>query len=336
MSGPAAPPPNPMACEACGHASSGRIVAAREMMFGLRDSFRYLECSRCGCLSLIDVPADLARYYPPEYFPGATYHAATGLKAWLARQRARYCLERRGLIGKLLVRLRGEPRCSIFGRPAYYGWFRRCQIGFSTRIADVGCGSALLLHRMHLDGFTHLTGIDPFAPASIPSAPGFRIIRDDVFAVSERFGLIMLHHTFEHLSEPLRVLRHLHALLEPGGHLLIRIPVASSHAYRHYGADWVQLDAPRHLFLHTEASIARLAADSGFAVAGVEHDSTDFQFWASEQYRKDIPLKSPQSHAVDPNGGLFSAETIAGYQAQAEELNRRGQGDSACFYLRRD
>jgi len=95
----------------------------------------------------------------------------------------------------------------------------------------------------------------------------------------------------------------------------------------------VQLDAPRHLFLHTLKSMEILAAGSGFKVRDVVFDSTDFQFWASEQYQRDIPLKDKRSYALDPANSLFSPSEILRFKETARELNRNGEGDSACFYL---
>ena len=38
------------------------------MMFGHRDRFTAGECGRCGCVQLLDPPADLGRYYGPGYY----------------------------------------------------------------------------------------------------------------------------------------------------------------------------------------------------------------------------------------------------------------------------
>lgn len=38
------------------------------MMFGSRDKFDYLECARCDCLQIEEVPADLSQYYPANYY----------------------------------------------------------------------------------------------------------------------------------------------------------------------------------------------------------------------------------------------------------------------------
>ena len=320
-------------CEICQNSSGNKIVVAREMMFGYRDKFEYLECSSCGCLQLRDKPANPGRYYPQDYYPTTRSVQRGALKRRLSHERAKYCLEGTSLIGKLLLRMYGRPTCGIFGDPDYYVWLRKCHITFGSRIADVGCGAATLLHRLHADGFSDLTGIDPYIKSNIVFDAGFKVLKEEIYNLDEKFDLIMLHHTFEHLAEPLRVLQHLYRLLTPNGHVLIRIPIASSFAYKKYGTNWVQLDAPRHLFLHTIKSINILAAQAGFKLTEVAYDSTDFQFWASEQYIRDIPLKDERSYALNPAGSGFSREDILKFKEAARELNQKEAGDSACVYL---
>lgn len=55
-------------CRICGNAHQNQRFAAREMMFGSRDKFDYLECARCDCLQIEEVPADLSQYYPANYY----------------------------------------------------------------------------------------------------------------------------------------------------------------------------------------------------------------------------------------------------------------------------
>lgn len=232
----------------------------------------------------------------------------------------------------MLVRKYGRPRAGIFGWPDYYTWLRQCGVGFASRILDVGCATGVLLRCLQNDGFTNVTGVDPFVEhANV--GDGLDIRKQGVFEVSERFDLIMLHHTFEHMPAPLEVLRHLHRILDRNRYVLIRIPVADSYAFRTYGVNWAQLDAPRHFFLHTVKSMRILAEQAGFELAHTEYDSDEFQFWASEQYAKDIPLRADNSYATDPANSIFSHEQILGFQRQARELNVRNDGDSACFYL---
>jgi len=82
-------------------------------------------------------------------------------------------------------------------------------------------------------------------------------------------------------------------------------------------------------------SLALLAADAGLQIEAVEHDSYAFQFWGSEQYRRDIPLTSEQSYRWGAGAPLFTAEQIAGWAAESERLNNEGRGDQAAVYLKR-
>ena len=54
-------------CRICG-AEELDSFELREMMFGLRDRFRYLQCQSCGCMQIEKYLADIAKYYPDNYF----------------------------------------------------------------------------------------------------------------------------------------------------------------------------------------------------------------------------------------------------------------------------
>jgi SAM-dependent methyltransferase len=321
-------------CSVCQNASGNKTIVAREMMFGYRDEFEYLECGRCGCLRIKKIPDNLTRFYPSEYYstpPADT--SETGVRRFLRHQKASYCLYGRNVIGKLLVWKYGVPSSIIFGQPEHYTWLKKCQVDFASEILEIGCGVGHLLLTLGDDGFSRLTGLDPLINGPLQYQNGVKILKTDIYEVEGQFDLIMLHHTFEHMPEHLKVLQQLHRLLKARRYVVIRIPVASSFAYRKYGANWVQLDPPRHLFLHTVRSLHILAASAGFVLAEVAFDSTDFQFWASEQYLLDIPLRDARSHMINPQNSIFSQEQIMGFRRAALDLNMRNDGDSACFYL---
>ena len=122
-------------------------------------------------------------------------------------------------------------------------------------------------------------------------------------------------------------------LLKPDRYVLIRIPVAASYAWRHYGVNWVALDAPRHLFLHTVRSIRLLSKQAGFKVVDIEFDSTEFQFLGSEFYLRNIPLKDRSLYLKNPQNSIFSEKQIQEFKDKAIKLNEENDGDQACFYL---
>jgi SAM-dependent methyltransferase len=320
-------------CAVCGNISGNTRLVAREMMFGYRDEFEYFECAACGCLQIADIPGNLARYYPPEYYPTpGSLPDQRSVPPFLRRQRTAYFLGKPNLLGRWAAKKYGRPTVPIFGNPDYYTWLKRCDVSLASRILDVGCGLGILLTRLQQDGFTDLTGVDPYLDRAV-ERPGLRLLKQEIHDLHESFDLIMLHHTFEHLAEPKRVFASLNQLLNPGAHALIRIPVAGCFAHRKYGANWVHLDAPRHLFLHSPRSIAILASGAGLELHHTSFDSDGFQFWASEQYVNDIPLRDPRSLNMSPATRPFSDAQLAAFHAHAERLNAAGEGDSACFYL---
>jgi SAM-dependent methyltransferase len=322
--------PSTQPCRICGGAVGNRLLVVREMMYGTRESFPYLLCGSCGCLQIAEVPSDLARHYAHHYysFLAPPDYAA---KAWprrtLLRWRDEYAVFGGGGIGRWLYR--GRP-CPELRSLSLVPGLRRDQ-----RILDVGAGAGKLLRTLRARGFTNLLGVDPYLERDVDHPDGLRILKRGLEDVAGLWDLIMFHHVFEHMADPVAVLRLATACLAPGGRVLIRIPLVSSWAFREYGVHWVQLDAPRHLFLHSPESLTRVAAAAGLGVREVVWDSTAFQFWGSEQYARDIPLRAADSYATNPARSPFTPRDIAAFARRAAELNRARAGDQAAFILAR-
>lgn len=198
---------------------------------------------------------------------------------------------------------------------------------------DIGCGSGSLLLALRRSGFKNLTGLDPYIKSDIVFNNGVRVFKKEISNMEDKYDLIMLHHSFEHMPEPLQVFRNISRLLNKNGYVLIRTPVTSSYAWRHYGVNWVQIDAPRHLFLYSLKSIEILSSAVNLKIKEVIFDSTEFQFWGSEQYVKDIPLQDERSCGVNPQRSIFSDEEIKSFKIKAAKLNEEKLGDQICIYL---
>lgn len=313
------------ACAICGNRDGNRSHLAREMMVGLRDTFSYLECAACGCLQNLEVPADLGRYYGAGYYSMTAQRPAGGaVQQALKAIRTRAFLQGGGVLGQFLLRR--------FGPPDLPDWVRRAGLRQDSSILELGCGSGAQLLTMRSEGFTRLAGADPFIDHDIDHGRGLKISKRRIEDIAGRYDAVVMEHAFEHVPSPQDTLRQLVALLAPGGTLVISMPLVSE-AWKRYGVDWVQLDAPRHLHLFTERGFRLLAG--GLQMLDVDYDSTGVQFWASEQYRRDIPLLDPRSPRVNAASPLFSAEELARFEAEAQALNLIGQGDQATFCLRK-
>jgi len=95
----------------------------------------------------------------------------------------------------------------------------------------------------------------------------------------------------------------------------------------------VQLDPPRHFYVHSIESIEILGNQSGLSLYKVIYDSTSFQFWGSEQYRHDIPYLSRRSYAVSPFLFIFFYPIMKQYRLAAEQLNKEKLGDQIAVLL---
>lgn len=307
-------------CRICGNLTGNLVHVAREMLLGLGESFRYLECRDCGCLQLLDKPADLARYYPPDYYSFATHGL---ILRFLRRSRSAYAFGRSNLIGWLITAL-ALPNHSV-------GAVRRLRVSKDAAILDIGCGAGRLLQDLAWLGFQKLSGCDPYVPGDAVLPGDIRLWKRSVADMTGQFDFIMLNHSYEHMDQPADAMRHVARLLKPGGLAVFHIPVASSYAWRRYGVHWVNLDAPRHFFLHTFKSMALLTERAGLRICRVVHESNGEQFWASEQYAVGIPMRHRRSLKASLPRMVLAWPKLRMCQARAEALNRQEQGDLVCF-----
>jgi len=339
-------------CQICGNQSDNKLHKAREMFLGTRDTFTYLQCGSCDTLQITEVP-DLRPYYPKAYYAflpdrdpeeakpaGLKKRFARPIGASMRRKAAAYYCDRRERfgeyrhpIGRYIAK---NTKRVVRGFPDYLKDTSLClHLNIKSSILDVGSGTGATLFSLGYFGFRNLTGIDPYLESNITYRSGVRLLKAELSTLQGEFDLILANHSLEHVLDPRRALEDLYRLLKRGRYAIIRMPVVAS-AWRTYQTNWVQLDPPRHLFIFTVNGFTGLCEGAGFAVADVTYDSTSFQFWGSEQYARDIPLVDERSYFVHPEKSIFSAKQLETFGKQAEELNARGEGDQAIFYLRKD
>lgn len=309
---------NDISCKICGNQHNNRIHLAKERLLNLGDEFFYLECANCLALQIIQTPDDLSKYYPAEYYSYRKPKFGLSLNPvvfFLKKSLLRHYLHKFDPAGAFL---------SLF-LPHPFPWMKPGLPDFKASILDVGCGSGRVILSMQRSGFNNLTGIDPYLDKDLKDTPNLKILKKDLFEMTGQYDFIMMHHSFEHMDHPDQVLAKVKELLKPKGKLLIRIPVANSHAWRKYRTHWFALDAPRHLFLHTTHSIHLLAQKADLKIDSIEYDSTFVQFASSEKYLRDFSYSDDFS--------MFTKKQMKDFSREADRLNSVGDGDCACFYL---
>ena len=309
-------------CRVCGSTAKHPEYTAKEMMFGMRDTFTYFQCTECDCLQIKQFPENLSKYYPNETYHSFQKFSGSKYKSiswrWKKYLLTQYILKKQGWVRSLIKKSR-------------FHFLYPVPINKDSTILDVGCGiGEHYLYPLKEMGFANVMGIDPFIEKPIEYSNGLTVKKQKLVEINQHWDLIMFHHSYEHVPNPLEVLQKVSSILQLEGICIIRIPVADSYAWEHYGINWVQLDAPRHLFLHTVKSIKILAEKSNLNLIKVTHDSSSFQFLGSELYLKDIPLVDKKKPPL-----LQRKLEQRKYARLSKDLNKKGEGDQAIFYLQK-
>ncbi|GIV20866.1 MAG: putative methyltransferase [Armatimonadota bacterium] len=313
-------------CLWCHSTAMARTFVAQERLFGIEGEFEYAECAQCGSLQILQPPEDLSRYYPPQYdayntLPDAYYRGLLGIiRAW----RDRTVATGKGVLGRLvlLVHPQQDPRVRSI---------RLLNLSPGARVLDVGCGSGLLLLILYQVGFRNVEGIDPYYPSEQPvggKVPVYRrTLREHLEAQPPPYDVLMYHHVLEHVPNPEQELTLAKQLLKPNGRVLVRLPLAGSYHWKHYGVDWFQLDAPRHLSIPSVQGMKALAERCGYRVEYVGYDALPLHLHASELYRKGILGSQHRPEMHPPAQWREFARLTA-------KLNRTGEADSGVFVLK--
>ncbi len=222
-----------VACPLCG-AGSEHAFTVTDRNRAITDArFAYRRCTSCGTHFIEQVPEDLGRYYPEEYYPlpeAAQLDQAAALDA-----------------EKL-----------TFITP------------FATagRLVEIGAGWGLFAHAARRAGFD-VTAIemDSRCCRYLASTIGVCAINSGApaneLAGLESSRVIALWQAIEHLPDPHVVLRATADNLEPGGILVVATPNPTSLQFRLLQERWVHLDAPRHLHLIPASALIAHAAALG-------------------------------------------------------------------------
>lgn len=309
-----------MACRICGNSENNTEYIAKEMMFGLRDEFKYFLCNSCECMQIATIPEDMSRYYPEQYYSFGAYSGKKfkGFKGRIRRIKYVSIVNHSNPFYKIARYITGKTD---------YDLFRGLNVQKKTKILDVGCGNGQsFLYPLAEVGYSNILGCDPYLKSDISYPNGLRIKSSSIHDMSGTWDIITFHHSFEHINDPIENLQKVYQLLAPNGVCIIRIPTVSSFAWEYYKTDWVQFDAPRHFFLHSKKSMQKLAEMTHLNLFKTDYDSTHFQFSGSEMYLKDISLSQKESV------GFFRK---LGYKKRAKKLNKEGKGDQAAFFFRK-
>lgn len=200
----------------------------------------------------------------------------------------------------------------------------------TKRILDVGCGAGAALCSMAANGVKNPVGCDPFIDSDITYENGVKIFKKSIHEMEGQFDIILLNDSFEHMSDPHEVFESLKRLLAPKGVVRMTLPIFPNFAFDQYRENWYQLDAPRHIILHSPKSLNLLAEQHEMRIARFVFDSNNSALLRSYFYQKGITF-----FKQDPNEifKYFTKSELVEINKKVDAANRAGKGDHATVFF---
>lgn len=310
-----------MICPICNNDEDNQTFIIKEMQQGLREEFTYIECSKCGCLFIKDIPEDINKYYDINYAPHT--HKNTIINKITDKIYSLYLSD-----NKLIKLIQGDN--VTITTKFWNSLSAKGIINKNSSILDVGCGDGKFLSILKKGGFKDLTGMDLFIDEeNMPN--GIKIFQTSLedFKPGRKYDLITSNHSFEHMDNQLENLKCFENLVNDNGIIVIRIPVKSPTIWEKYGVNWFQIDAPRHFYLHTVESFKILCSKTNLVIEDIIFDSYDTIFLNCEKYSRDISMRDEEWNTFQ-----LDDETTNQLKNEIQTLNKNNEADQAIFVLK--
>lgn len=137
------------------------------------------------------------------------------------------------------------------------------------KILEIGSSTGLMLSLFASNGWD-VTGVE-ISPESANFAikKGIKTIKQPFEKIdfkNEKFDVVIINHTLEHLENPIDVIARIHKILNVGGLVLIDVPNFDSFWARVLKMSWPMLLPKEHLWHFTKQSLSLILQGQGFKV----------------------------------------------------------------------
>lgn len=312
-------------CKICNNSVNNELYITKEMLYGTREIFKYIKCSKCGCLQLVDKPKDLGQYYPSNYY---SFRYENVFKKYLRIQWAKYSYYKKKsyVIGWLIFLFKSDYKDIMY--------LKMLDIDINSKILDVGCGGAHTLLSLSYIGFNHLAGVDPFIQNSY-TCNDIEIHKKEITELNEKYDLIMSNWSCEHMDNQLKIMENFYRLLNKNGILILRIPIVDSFAWKKYKENWYNLDPPRHLYIHSYNSINSIISKVGLSLENIFHESDWRSLFYSDCYQANISGVDLLRITWKIKAIFLKLVRLKKYLHLNKQINFNQESDSVCFIIKK-
>ncbi|MEM7183741.1 MAG: class I SAM-dependent methyltransferase [Spirochaetota bacterium] len=235
----------------CNNCNATEFTHLYDKMSSKEETFSIVKCNHCGLVQVNPQPSvqEVAKYYSNEYFMRRTDRGYNNYYSEASKK------EIRRVFTLNLEDLR------------FFEWEHTRHFQ-EKRSLDIGCAAGYFVDFMQDRGWS-AKGIDiAKEPVEFASGTlGLDVIRDDFLQwdlqITEKFDLITLWASIEHLHQPRETLEKIFRHLKPNGRLIVstcRYGILAAMQ----GKEWRFMNVPEHLYYYTSHGLIEQMLSIGF------------------------------------------------------------------------
>jgi len=241
-------------CNLCGADNHRLFMEVSDQRVESEEKFKIVKCNNCGLIFTNPRPTkvEINDYYTSQYYENLTVmHDNVKTERHLfARSYHKFGhkLKRKELFEKVK---RVEDN-----------------IGKRGKVVDVGCGNGDFLGLMKSKGWQCLgIEISNLMSQHAMQKYGLHVFNGELEEANlpqDSVDVITFWHSFEHLHDPIRVLRESYRILKKNALIIILVPNIESYEFMILKEKWPHLDVPRHLYHWSAKTLANLLKKAEF------------------------------------------------------------------------
>ncbi len=316
-------------CELCGGTDRDLVLTGRDRTGFVSGTWDLKRCTGCGLVAMdpLPQPEEIGAFYSDSDYYAHKSSASTfgdirptAIDRFVLRHRHGYPPAGTNPIARAAALLL-SPWLSRDDLPDWVG---------DGQALDIGCGVGAKLWRYQAFGW-RVRGVElDDRAAEIGRSHGIDIFSGELKEAGfpdRSFDFVRMSHVVEHVRSPLTVLREVRRILTPAGRAWMALPNIDSYCFKKFGADWYQIDLPRHLYQFTPKTLQLMCEKAGLRVRSLRFESSKRMLLQSMQYAREerAEREGRQLHGKPIDSRRWLRRAVAPWVGA---LDRLGRGDT--------
>lgn len=219
-------------CPVCQQTEFREFIKAKDNLI-TKDVFQIVKCNNCSFIFTNPRPFE---YELGKYYQSAEYDSHKHKSASL-----------KDILYNTVRRISTRKKLDYINK-----------ISSGKNLLDIGAGAGYFLNFCKKNDW-RVEGLEPNLKSFPNIDSNIKIHTDYKTIPKEKFDVITMWHSLEHISEIDYALQTISSALKPDGKLIVAVPNIASYDFKKYQESWAALDVPRHLYHFTQDSMKLLA-----------------------------------------------------------------------------